>query len=114
MAKFAKELQSAKALFPMWVTESGMVKFVKELQLVKAKSTMWVTELGMVKLAKGLQPQKAPPQCETLSLEWSSLSVKDEIVKLTNALQSAKAKSAMWVTESGMVKSTTELQSRNV
>ena len=32
MVKFAKELQSRKALSPTCVTEFGMVKFVKELQ----------------------------------------------------------------------------------
>ena len=32
MVKFAKELQSRKAQYPMWVTESGMVKCTKELQ----------------------------------------------------------------------------------
>ena len=31
MVKFTRELQPAKALLPMWVTEPGMVKFTKDL-----------------------------------------------------------------------------------
>ena len=40
MVKFAKEPQSLKVPFSMWVIESGMVKFAKELQPEKANLPM--------------------------------------------------------------------------
>ena len=40
MVKFVKEVQHAKALVPMWVTESGMVKLLKQMQSSKAESPM--------------------------------------------------------------------------
>ena len=51
----------AKALFPMWVTESGMVKLAKDVQFWKEQASMWVTESRMVQLARDLPVSKAEP-----------------------------------------------------
>ena len=89
-----KDPQSLKAPFPMWVTESGMVKLAKAVQFSKAPSPMRVTELGMVTLAKELQLAKAHlPMLVTVS----------GMVTLANLRQVAKAHLPMLVTVSGMV-----------
>ena len=60
MAKVVKELQPAKAQYPILVTVSGSVRLVKELQLRKAQGSMAVADSGRVKLVKELQLQKVP------------------------------------------------------
>ena len=68
MVKFVTEVQKAKASFPMWVTESGIVKFTKEMQPRKASIPMWVTEFGMTTLANVLRLSKAHSQiCASVS-----------------------------------------------
>ena len=55
MVTECKELQPAKALFPMLVTELGMVMDRKEPHCAKALFPMLVTESGMVTECKELQ-----------------------------------------------------------
>jgi len=61
MSNLVKELQPAKAYFPIDVTLAGIVKLLKALHSPKAQSFMHVTDSGTVKLVKELQPKKAPP-----------------------------------------------------
>jgi hypothetical protein len=61
MSNLVKELQPAKAYFPIDVTLAGIVKLLKALHSPKAQSFMHVTDSGTVKLVKEMQPKKAPP-----------------------------------------------------
>lgn len=50
-----KELQPIKALFPIVVTELGMVREVIELKLENVASSIVVMEVGMVREVKERQ-----------------------------------------------------------
>ena len=52
MVKFAKDLQFSKGLFPMWVTESGMVNFAIILLPWKALAAISVSWLGISTASK--------------------------------------------------------------
>ena len=56
--KVVRAVHPLKALYPMEVTDSGMVMLVNELQLSKAYLSMVVIESGMVMLANDLHPRK--------------------------------------------------------
>ena len=54
-----KPVQSSNALYPMLVTDEGMVMLVKPVQPENAHSPMLVTDEGMVMLVKPVQPENA-------------------------------------------------------
>ena len=69
-----------KALFPILVTEFGIVIDVKLLQSLKALSPILVTELGIVIDVKLLQPEKAYSPIIVTEYSTSFTLIEDGIV----------------------------------